>query len=300
LPPLAEQRRIVAAIEEHLSDLDAAVAALERVRANLERYRAAILNAALAAARQDSSTEERTLSQLSWNSGYGTSQKCSYDATGPAVLRIPNIVNGTVELDDMKFATGRSGFDESDAVAPGDLLIVRTNGSRDLIGRGALLLEALEEHHYFASYLIRYRLSGDSWLWRWIKLVWHAPDVRARLEAMAASSAGQYNLSVGKLDQLSLPIPPQWLAEQLTAEAEHQLAASARTGQDTKVLLRRSPKLRQSILHRAFEGKLVPQDPADEPASVLLDRIAAERATVPTPARRASRQSRRATGGGRA
>ena len=45
--------------------------------------------------------------------------------------------------------------------------------------------------------------------------------------------------------------------------------------------LRRAERLRQAVLKRAFEGKLVPQDPADEPASLLLDRIRAEREFTP-------------------
>ena len=57
---------------------------------------------------------------------------------------------------------------------------------------------------------------------------------------------------------------------------------------------RRASRLRQSILKRAFEGKLVPQDPTDEPASVLLDRIRSERAKVSVrPGRQGGRKARK-------
>src|SRR5207249_3395633 len=143
--PLAEQQRIVAAIEEHFSRLEAA----ERSLAQAKRRVATLRTATLAVA--TSGYEPVELGALVTELRYGTSIKCSYEAEGPPVLRIPNIQGGDVDLSDLKFATDADLDLSSFALEKGDLLFVRTNGSRDLIGRVASVDGA--EGMAFASYL---------------------------------------------------------------------------------------------------------------------------------------------------
>lgn len=305
LPPLAEQARIVAAIEEAFSKLEAGEVGLRTVRQLLRRMREAVLAAAVAGRLlpQDPSDtpaarllSERGLAPIqadgflelpsSWawaelgslatSTGYGTSVKCGYDETGPGVVRIPNIQHGRVELDDLKRAPGSVQFDDDLLLAPGDLLLVRTNGSRNLIGRCAPVVRNLRCS--FASYLIRFRLRSDVVSVEFVSLMLRAPWWRRRLEDAAASSAGQYNLSLRKLEPLPVALPP--LAEQrrLVAEVERQLSFLDGCERALDIGLARAEALRRSLLKAAFEGRLVPQDAADEPASVLLERIQAERA----------------------
>ncbi len=87
----------------------------------------------------------------------------------------------------------------------------------------------------------------------------------------------QPNLSPLRLAQFAVPLPP--LAEQLriVAEVERRLSVLDALESEVTANLARANRLRQSILKRAFEGKLVPQDPDDELASALLARIQAER-----------------------
>ncbi len=100
-------------------------------------------------------------------------------------------------------------------------------------------------------------------------------------------------INIATLKRLPIPVPP--LAEQsrIIEAVEHHLSIGTSIGRTTDASVRRSRSLRQSILKWAFEGRLVDQNPADEPASVLLDRIKAERAVKAT--RSSNRHSRRAT-----
>lgn len=324
VPPRAEQLRIVCAIEEHLSRLDAAVAALKRVQALVPRYRASVLKAAfegrLVETEFDLAKEESRKAQhahawlggpaegpITWTesrlegwidipaldltraAGYGTSEKCDYDGKGPPVLRIPNVNSGRIDLTDMKHARKSEGLASATAIAPGDLLIIRTNGSRGLIGRGAVVMTELQSPHYFASYLIRLRLMPGPVLWRWVNLWWNSPGARDALTAMAATSAGQYNISLNKLRRLRLPLPPRPEAERIIADIERRMSLAEAVESQVAASLARADQLRQSILKRAFEGKLVVQDSKDQPAAVLLERI---RATQPSGLARRTRARR--------
>jgi type I restriction enzyme, S subunit len=340
--PLGEQRRIMDMVEELFSDLDAGVAALERVRAKLKHYRAAVLKAAVDGAltaewrREHPATEpasalltrilaerrrrweeaqlqkfqaagktppkdwkarypEPTLSdtanlpllpeswcwvsadQLAWSSGYGTSEKCSETNAGLTVLRIPNIIGGRLNLSDLKFARPSYAERPDELVKCGDILVVRTNGSRTLIGRGAVVREEPERPLSFASYLIRLRLVPSSSLLGWIALLWESPAVRLWIEKRAATSAGQHNISLSVLKSLVVPLPPEREQATIVEAVENQLSMIEHLEADLETKLKSAQALRQSILRDAFAGKLVPQDANDEPASELVKRIAAER-----------------------
>ncbi|MGK3970060.1 restriction endonuclease subunit S [Sorangium sp. So ce1667] len=216
------------------------------------------------------------LGELAWDAGYGTSEKCDYGGEGAPVLRIPNVARGKLDLTDLKRAVQRVHLDPDEALQPGDLLIVRTNGSKELIGRAALAHDRFKEPHYFASYLIRFRLPNAEHLSRWTEAIWSAPQVRLSIEQMAATSAGQYNISLGNLNGLPLPIPPTLEQAEITRKIMSSLSFVERLGTLLADAQEQQHTLDRSILAKAFRGELVPQDPNDEPASALLERIRAE------------------------
>jgi len=213
------------------------------------------------------------LEQIAWSAGYGTSVKCSYEANGPPVLRIPNIKNGQLELDDLKFAENEKAVSSETPLEPADFIIIRTNGSRDLIGTGALIEKQFASPHYFASYLIRYRLVSESFHPTWLKVIWASPSVRERVLAMAASTTGQYNVSLGNLNNLDIPLPPLKEQKRIVAEVERRLRVLDHIVFQVKAALEQTARLRISFFDRALSGKLVEQNSSDEPASELLSRI---------------------------
>jgi type I restriction enzyme S subunit len=111
----------------------------------------------------------------------------------------------------------------------------------------------------------------------WVLAVLTGQAGRQWLETRAASSAGQYNISLSTLLSMPVPLPP--LAEQIgaLAELEERRVSVERQEAAAELSIQQSISQRQNILRVAFAGQLVPQDPNDEPANALLERIRAER-----------------------
>ena len=84
-------------------------------------------------------------------------------------------------------------------------------------------------------------------------------------------------INIETLKELPLPLPPFAEQSQIVTLVEENLTLAESVRQASSVNQVRSQRLRQSILKRAFEGRLVPQDPSDEPAEALLERIRAAR-----------------------
>ncbi len=235
-----------------------------------------------------------SVDQLIFDSSYGTSVKCSYEGDGIPVLRIPNISRGSIDLHDIKFSTTKIAFDEKDFLTIGDVLIIRTNGSIGLVGRAAAVIDELPSQYYFASYLLRLRCTDNFSVHRWLLTTLSAHSGRKWLEARAASSAGQHNISLSTLLTMPIPLPPQ--EEQLHALNRLDEAYDSITQQEDAILLlvKQCAAQRQNILRTAFSGQLVPQDANDEHASVLLDRIRiqrVEKAKQPKPRKTKKKES---------
>jgi len=331
--PTGEQRRIVAAIEEQFSRIDAGVEALQRARRKLQRMRAAVLQAAIEGRLVPQESDETgetlrrkvqeiqgrlgegpgwafaqplepwpipvpkswcvvNLGMVSIDGRYGTSTKCSYTGKGAPVLRIPNIRRYTVALEDLKYAVDSALNLSPLFVQAGDLLFIRTNGSRELIGRAAEVQEGLT-NTAFASYLIRIRPQRALVSPRYLVYALSSPVMRRLLESKAATSAGQYNISLQALRRLPLPLPPLTEQHRIVQEVERQASilnsVEATIGDD----LKQAMTVRRAILSHAFTGRLVPQDRFAEPVQISPDVISATRAARKPAAIPVRRRSRR-------
>ena len=341
LPSRAEQTRIVAKLEELLSDLDAGVAELKAAQRKLKQYRQSLLKAAVEGAltaewrARNKPTEtgaqllHRILSERrarweakqltkfkeqgktppkDWQKKYpepvqpdtsdlpalpegwvwaSVDQLSPGDLTngrsvptaqaGAKVLRLTAVKEGRIDLREFKVGAWSEEDAKSFAVVEGDLLIVRGNGSLTLVGRAGLVGHVVDQVAY-PDTMIRLRVMDSVVSSSWVGLVWDSYLVRTHLERRARTSAGIYKIA--QPDIAIAPVPVPGVAEQARIRELFQQQLEQIIAMQTMLEagLRHSAAQRQNILRAAFAGQLVPQDANDEPASVLLERIRAERA----------------------
>lgn len=205
---------------------------------------------------------------------------------GAKVLRLTAVRDGKIDLTASKCGDWTDDEARPFWVANGDLLIVRGNGSLALVGRAGLA-SAVQESVAYPDTLIRLRVLNDVINPAWIGLTWDSAFVRKHLEQRARTSAGIYKISQPDIISAAIPTPP--FAEQtaILAEIDEARLELALIEHSISQLQRKSAAQRQNILRAAFAGQLVPQDPNDEPANVLLERIRAQREALPTKTRKA-------------
>ena len=274
LPPLGEQRRIVAAIEEQFSRLDAGVAALERVQQNLKRMRSAAF-----ALIPDPVGACRTLAEIAQVVGGVTKDaKRQSDPSFVEVpyLRVANVQRGYLDLATVTTIRVPASTVEKLRLEPDDILF-NEGGDRDKLGRG-WIWEGKIEDCIHQNHVFRARLLTDDFDPKFISM--HGNTFgRTWFEKMGKQTTNLASLNLTTLKSFPVPDLPIERQREITAEIERQLSLLDSLQSVTDQSLIRCDSLRSSILAAAFSGRLVPQDGHDEPASVLLERIAADLAS---------------------
>jgi type I restriction enzyme, S subunit len=331
LSPLAEQYRIVTKIEELLSDLNAGVAELQKTKAQLKRYRHAVLKAAVEgkltagwreAHRGAIDTAEKTLANSEtiltrqrkragrlWGSGFvpdltdgerailptgwtwakvrelGTDPEDTVQV-GPMSMRSKDFVSSGVPVlnvgcvhwgyfNEMKLdflpVEIAAGF-ERYRIQSGDVLFTRSG----TVGRCAVAGER-QDGWLMTFHLLRVRPSQSKCLSEYLRMVFEGAGHIRRQTREASIGTTRAGFNTNLLAMLDVPVPPLAEQEQILAEVDRRLSVADEIEQVVDQSLKQAERLRQSILKRAFAGKLVPQDPSDEPAEMLLERIRAQR-----------------------
>jgi type I restriction enzyme S subunit len=357
LAPLPEQHRIVAEIEKHFTRLDAAVAALERVRANLKCYRAAVLKAACEGrlvpteaelARREGHDYEpaeqllarilkkrrarweadqlakmqakgkvakdekwkakyeepegpdtvglpdlpqswtwATLGQLVWSVKDGPHYSPKYVEQGVPFVTGGNVRPSGVDFESAKRITPELHAELSVRCKPEKGDILYTKGGTTGIAR----VNTYDREFGVWVHVAVLKLVGSTEAF-YLQHALNSPFCYAQAQRFT-HGVGNQDLGLTRMVRIALAVPPLPEQHRIVAEVERRLSVIDELDAVVDANLRRAERLRQAILKRAFEGKLVPQDPADEPASVLLERIRAERAAKPTTSRPSGKRAAR-------
>ena len=323
VPPLNEQRRVLAKLERLLNRVNIAQERLASIPRILKRFRQSVLAAAcsgqltrdwrenndtgfivsdciaeLQKQRYESASSESyrrklksiydfteqnkpeglphgwlfvALDKLCESFDYGTSAKSQSTGSMP-VLRMGNLQNGVIDWTDLVYTSEAHEITKY-KLAPNTVLFNRTN-SPELVGKTAIYKG--ERTAIFAGYLIRinnYPILDSSYL----NYCLNTPYAKRFCLSVKGDGVSQSNINAQKLAKFEVPFCSLKEQQEIVRRVD-RLFKSADELEARYINARvHVDKLTQSILSKAFRGELVPQDPRDEPASVLLDRVRQQR-----------------------
>jgi type I restriction enzyme S subunit len=261
LPPLPEQRRIVAEIEKQFTRLEAGVAALRRVQANLKRYRAAVLKAACEGrlVPTDATWPQKQVATAIQTMDQGWSPKCesepSVSDTTWAVIKTTAIQNLRFLADENKTLPAALKPRPHLELVPGDLLVTRA-GPRSRVGV-ACLVKSARPRLMLCDKAYRLRCKLEVANPAFLELVLNAPHIQDEVNKLKTGiSDSGVNLTQKRFGELLVPLPPLSEQMRIVAEVERRLSVVEELESVVSANLQRATRLRQSILQKAFNGEL--------------------------------------------
>lgn len=343
LPPLDEQDRIVAKIEELFSELDQGISNLKTAQAQLKVYRQALLKQAFegkltAQWRRDNQDQLESASDLQkriqeersqryqqqlqeWgaNGKQGTKPRapkempvlsadelaklpslptgwmwrhygdiCSFvrngisakpeGDSGTPIFRISAVRPLYFDMKDIRHIDNVDGKFDAYFLKRGDLVFTRYNGSRHYVGVCAEYKS--DEQRLFPDKLVQTRISSTILLSSFLERALNSGVSRQFIESRIRTTAGQSGISGDDIRNIPVAVCSTNEQIEIIGLLDSKLSSIEKLDETITTALKQSEALRQSILKKAFSGQLVAQDANDEPASVLLARIKAEKAAM--------------------
>ncbi|MHB0835864.1 restriction endonuclease subunit S [Corynebacterium sp. HMSC05D03] len=242
LPPLDEQRRIAAILDEAKKLSSSQAAKLACLRELLDARSSRIAEEANAVKRLDE------LCDVQGGISLGGARK-SYPESAP-YLRVANVFRNAIDLSEVKDVPVREGELEKYSLLSGDILVVEAHGNRFEVGRGAMLTNSLEGHVY-QNHLFRVRPNKgiDSEI---LVQLWNSPRVRKQILSIVSTTSGLNTTSISKIRSIQVPI----LTSEVQAEFSELLHDLTELITQEEQKLNRVLELSNSLSTRAFQGEL--------------------------------------------
>ena len=252
-PPPAEQ----AAIARTLDAVDTALMRTRDTVQHLDDLQRAILEDAFT----NLEAEYCRLGRFATDVRYGTSAASNDKAHGNPVLRIPNVVGNRLALNDLAFVELSEPDVKRLRLANGDLLLVRTNGNPNYVGRSVVFRHPDDRTWVYASYLICVRLNDDL-LPDFVNTYLGLKRGRRQLLQRVTTSAGNYNINANSIRLIRVPVPPPDEQKRLA-----KLGTAFRNRSDAlMVMVDVLVNLKKSLMHDLLTGKVRVGDMSKSPA----------------------------------
>lgn len=288
-PPRAEQTRIAQKLDELLAQVDTLKARIDAIPALLKRFRQSVLTAAVNGQLTDawrdvvgvnSDWPILIFSELLNEFRGGASKKPSDSAEGIPIIRSSAVRSMTIDFNDIRYFDSREPLSDRDFISKGDLLFTRLSGSPEFVGVCALVKNPPKNPTQYPDRLFCGQLKNHD-NGRYLELFFSSKMYLNYIRDNLKSSAGHQRITTETVKNTKIPLPSLNEQTEIVHRVEQLFTFADQLEAKVASAKTRIDHLTQSILAKAFRGELVPQDPNDEPASVLLERIKAQRAAAP-------------------
>jgi type I restriction enzyme S subunit len=315
LAPLPEQTRILAKLEQLLTDLDKGIEYLETTKQQLKVYRQAVLKWAFEGKLTNKDVKDGELpkgwTRLSLGSHLenieaGKSFKCEERPpliNEVGVLKVSAVTWGKYLENESKTVTNKSLINEKFIVKNEDFLISRAN-TLDLVG-AVVIVKGVSKRILLSDKTLRLNFKNNT---SKEYILYYLRSSFGRKQIQSFSSGNQESMrNIGQdgIKKISIPFPQNFNEQQnIVSEIESRLSVCDKIEETIEKSLQQADALRLSIIKKAFEGKLLSDaeinecrnDPAWEPAEKLLERIKAFRETQSQPKKgKAAKKEKRKT-----
>lgn len=258
LPPLSEQRRLVARIESLFAKLDAAKEKVQSVLDSHETRKAALLHAAFAGKltakwREENNKRACYAEEPLKNfveTQYGYTEKSSFDIAGPHYLRITDIQGETVDWNNVPNCSIDETNYQKYSLHPNDIVVARTGATT---GKSYMIGEDIDA--VFASYLIRVQITNIRLLPKFLYMFFQSQEYWSQIMELSAGIA-QPGVNARKIQSMMICVPSLPEQQEIVRILDRLLAREQRARQAAEETLAAIDRMKQSILARAFRGEL--------------------------------------------
>jgi len=276
LPPLNEQKRIVEKIEELFSIIDNVEQIITKLLNKITKLIQKIIDEFTSTKNVNLEVEEYLLGDIAdIKGGITLGRKLTGKTIKLPYLRVANVQDGYLDLEQIKQINIKNTERDKWLLFSGDILLTE-GGDRDKLGRGTVWREQIPNCIH-QNHIFRVRLDQTKFVPDYISMILRSSQSKQYFQKKGKQSVNLASINKTQLSSFKFSCPDVNIQKKRYKIIQNAIDNLSKQQENARKLIEDISRLRIQILSYGFEGKLVPQDPNDEPASVLLERIKQEK-----------------------